>query len=435
VVGLVDTGINPYHVDFRDGSAEAQLHPSTYLEGYPTEAVALHLSLDEPDWWAAVLRDCEVWLGIEPETLYWIPGTRIVGVYVHPDWGESAKQCERDALPNVVLDAAFPHGAGAAARAAGRTNSLCPDCKVVMIQSGATTAAMRWTAEQRWIDLQSNSWADFVPFDTLFGRGSPQDARAAAAQQVTFAASANGIRVWTPLLGQFPAAGVGIPTYGASAQGPPGVLVVGGHDNGEFLLWPGTMPHVVADSWGHLSAVWNATEGNTTFGGTSGSTPFAAGTFARILLEARRMVGDPGTGLRGGDLVVAAERAALPAAGPLADGRLSRAEAERLFLATAEPRPREDAPHDGDFGCKPPDCLPPDRVEPVFGYLNTYVPWAAVPEEVPTYYFIGYGQVGTRSLESALAVLRGEADTSPRPAEDVFFAADEQVRETTQLAP
>ena len=46
VVALIDTGINPYHVEFRDDSALALQHPSTYLEGYPADAEALSLTLN-----------------------------------------------------------------------------------------------------------------------------------------------------------------------------------------------------------------------------------------------------------------------------------------------------------------------------------------------------------------------------------------------------
>src|SRR6266576_3048684 len=79
VVALFDTGINPYHHTFRDTSPRAYRDPSTYLPGYPKDAEALNLSLDEPDYAKAVKKDCEVWKALKPGKLYWIPGTKIVG--------------------------------------------------------------------------------------------------------------------------------------------------------------------------------------------------------------------------------------------------------------------------------------------------------------------------------------------------------------------
>src|SRR3954452_15696248 len=75
VVGLFDTGINPYHRTFRDTSPRAYRHPSTYLPGYPKDAQALQLSLDEPDFKKAVKKDCKTWKAIKPVQLYWIPRT------------------------------------------------------------------------------------------------------------------------------------------------------------------------------------------------------------------------------------------------------------------------------------------------------------------------------------------------------------------------
>src|SRR5687768_1205985 len=70
VVAFLDTGINPYHVVFRDKSARAKKHPSTYLPGYPDSAKPLKLSLNEDKWADAVKKDCEVWKSVENGQLY-----------------------------------------------------------------------------------------------------------------------------------------------------------------------------------------------------------------------------------------------------------------------------------------------------------------------------------------------------------------------------
>lgn len=430
VVAIIDSGINAYHHGFRDEGPEAYAHPSSYVAGYPADAVAIHLTLDAADWESAIKADCEVWNALAPDTLYWIPGTRIIGLRLNAEWASHTVDCAAGERPLKGLDTLAPHGSGAAGRAAGANTSLCPDCKIVMTQMGQNTMAMAWAAQQPWIDLQSNSWAGFECHmvdrtDTLCTRGPRELARQAAEAQVTFAGSGNGIR--QPTEAGTLALGVGIPGWLRPVQGEPGVIIVGGHDNGEAVLWPGTMPHVVADVARTPSAAWQDLEGGV-FNGTSGSTPFAAGAFARIVLEARRLAGDAGTGLREGNLVVAAANATLPESGPLADGVLTRAEAERLLLATAVPRPAEDQPYDGETGCPRPSA---DRQCVGIERTNSLLPWSDVPAALPAYYFVGYGQVGTASLAGALAVLRGEAPPSERPVEDGFFGLDHAVRERT----
>lgn len=77
VVSFIDTGINPYHKVFRDNSARAQKHPSTYLQGFPKSAQALRLTLNARNYKAAVKADCSrVWAKIKPGKLYWFPGTK-----------------------------------------------------------------------------------------------------------------------------------------------------------------------------------------------------------------------------------------------------------------------------------------------------------------------------------------------------------------------
>jgi hypothetical protein len=95
----LDTGINPYHVTFRDPSPRAQQHPSTYIPGYPADAEALPITLTEPDYARAVRRDCEtIWKNVKPGRLYWFPGTKIVGAFF------AAEITARTALHDVFND-------------------------------------------------------------------------------------------------------------------------------------------------------------------------------------------------------------------------------------------------------------------------------------------------------------------------------------------
>src|SRR5688572_1791255 len=78
VVAVVDTGINPYHVQFRDPLPRFLQHPSTYIPNFPPDAEALNLTFDAEDYNAAVLADCAEWAKVERGEMYWVPGTRIV---------------------------------------------------------------------------------------------------------------------------------------------------------------------------------------------------------------------------------------------------------------------------------------------------------------------------------------------------------------------
>lgn len=42
------------------------------------------LSLNLTDWKSAVAADCGIWNSLQPEAVYWIPGTRIVGLRPWP---------------------------------------------------------------------------------------------------------------------------------------------------------------------------------------------------------------------------------------------------------------------------------------------------------------------------------------------------------------
>lgn len=423
VVADVDTGINPYHVEFRDDSPEGRVHPSKYLEGFPADAPALELTLDAPDYETAVLADCAVWQAVEPQKLYWIPGTRIVGAITFDQGPVDA--CTKEEMPSLILDPQG-HGTMTASRVAGATYSLCPECKLVFVQ-GFSDDSMYWAASQPYVDLQTNSWGALPSDYVETGDDGASDPAGldgidrakvmdAAAMQPVFVAGGNG------LLGFF---GVtGHPAYLDDVAGPAGIIMVGGHDGGYFTPWTMTMPHVVADANQHPAAYRDSIDGGdeTTGGGTSGATPFAAGAFARMLLDARVAVGDTGTGVRDGSLVLAGPGVPTPAEGPLSDGVLSIEEAKVVFFHNANPRPVRDGDRDGPDACDPANvyCAP---------YNTVPVQWGTIPEEVPAYYFVGYGQVGELTLEATLASLLGEAPVPERPDEDRFYGFDNAARE------
>ena len=414
VVATIDTGINPYHVAFRDNSPRAKQHPSTYLPGFPKNAQALRLSLNEKDFWTAVHKDCDKWNKVEAGTLYWFPGTKIVG-------GISFEQptpmnCATNAFPQGRIIDGGAHGTMVASRAAGNGYGACPDCRVVAVQ-GFENASVKWAAKNStWIDAQSNSWGPFLPlWDPAVGGAGfwsePEFVRtveAAAKKHLSFWASGNGT------LTRFGA--VGHPTP-LDPRMTPSIVMVGGHDSGYVNTWPDFPPHVVSDSCDSWAAYHDQIDksAENVGGGTSGASPFAAGGAANILIAARVILGDESTGVQKG--VVARGPSGLVKKGPLEDGRFTLEEWKEVLFKTATPRPK---PQKEDGSVCGPLTAP---------YNSSPIMWEQVPEGYPEYLHIGYGAVDKPAMRLAVKVLGGIADLPDRSATDAYFEIDRMIRE------
>ncbi len=398
VVALIDTGINPYHVDFRDNSSLAFVHPSMYLPGYDADTPALNLTLNATSLEAALDADAEVWAEVEAGQNYWIPGTKIVGAISFNG--------------GIVFDTG--HGTMTASRAAGNAYSLCPECRIAAVQ-GFNAQAVTWASQQPWIDAQSNSWSPLVVFqqaDIAQESGLADAFEEAATRHLVFGSAGNGVA------GKGGA--IGHPSFTRSTSGPTGVISVGGHDNGELILWSGSVPHVVADACDNWAAVgdtideYSPSEG----GGTSSASPYAAGAAARFILEARILASDTYQGIHDGILVHGEPRDAAM----LDDGMLTLDEVQRLLMVTATPRPVE-TEHDGT-SCGMTGAP-----------YNTYpLAWSDVPAGTPDYYLIGYGQISVDSLALGLDVLHG-GDVPDRSESDTWHARFQQVRDAYNDLP
>lgn len=437
VLALIDTGINPYAPAFRDTSALARRHPSAYLPGYPKDARALELSLGLP-YEEAIERDRAIWASVKRGELYWIPGTRIVGAISLGAGGTCS--AERPPPANagggcnerLLLDD-HGHGTMTASRAAGWPASLGaappgpdPATRIVAIE-GLGAASVIWAADQGWIDVQSNSWLSLVPSpaNSRVADSTSAAFRRAAERMVTFAASGNGSAF---VLGALPT-----PTYALSTS-PPGVILVGGHDNGRMTLWAGAPPHVVADAYGGMTALRDSSAPMAPHPiacCTSAAAPYAAGAAAALVATARAALGDDTPGVADGVLASGKPRGI--AQGPLADGDLTLQEFTDVFLHTAQARPaegRDDGlihwagePRAPDFTQYGPGANP-------FCLLCTTTPvaWTSVPEQADAYQLIGYGAIDERSFKAALAVLAGREPLPERPAADAQYDADQQLR-------
>ncbi len=426
VTAFIDMGINPYHVDFRDDAPRAFQHPSTYLEEYPKDAIALNLTFDGDKLETALRADCEVWEQVELGTLYWVPGTRIIGLMNPVEEGAwsssqdySCKEAEDGTWPPFIHNGG--HGTMVASRGAGAEYGAFPDALIVAVkgccpQHEADRAdAVLWTADQPWIDIQSNSWhvppipcRDDVRMQRCPTPSFVMAVEDAAQRQPAFWATGNGI-----LHAQVVAGGLGHPSQLDPRLGPSAIRI-GGHDNGRVTLWPGSSPHVVSDvceGWTAQHETFN--EYAVTAGGTSAATPFAAGIAGRILLEARSVLGDERTGVRDGVLAEGPE--GLVEEGPLADGQFTVDELSRVLFATADPQP-EEIEQDGEL------CGLGT------GSQTLPIQWQQAPEGSAGIPLIGYGTVTPATAEHAFSVLRGEAPTPIRFNEDVYFALDGDLR-------
>lgn len=419
IVAIIDTGINPYHVTFRDSSRRARVHPSKYLPGYPKDAIALRLSLNETRYWEAVKKDCKsVWSKVKPGRLYWFPGTKIVGAISFE--AESAVNCEAAQPPGAKILDYGAHGTMTASRAASVEYGACRDCQIVAVQ-GFVEESVSWAAENStWIDAQSNSWGPFLPLWEPAGVSpgalplvnDPEfvsTVEAAAKKHLSFWATGNGALTRLGVLGH--------PTI-LDPRMTPSIVMVGGHDSGYVNLWPDFPPHVVSDSCNSWAAYHDEIDKSDedVGGGTSGASPFAAGGATRMLLEARRILGDDRTGVRGD--VVAEGPPGVVSQGPLEDGKFTLEEWRTVLFKTATARPVRQ--HEDGSVC--------DAVGGLVLYSSTPLQWKDVPPNYPEFLHIGYGAVDDPAVELALDVLAGRAELPDRARTDEYFARDAQVR-------
>lgn len=375
VVAVVDTGINPYHVDFR--APELTTHPSSYITGFPRDAKALPLNLSAATYEEAVATDKGKWEAVEPDQLYWIPGTNIVGA-IGPlvDDGN-------------VLEGDF-HGTLVSSLAGGRVHGpKTNDVLIVAVAHNGTPDAhgkgLEWAARQPWIDVITNSWTlRYHPTREEENQRIAQASRTAveAGKLVCFGSGNSARPMW-----EFP------------SQGPSWSLIVGAASQttrGEHIYtgWPNDVLGFGGMKGAHDESIRD--ESDYAFG-TSLAAPNVCGQAARVISEVRGALGDyregAGNGLANG---------AKTKGEYLEDGCLDRAELEDALQATAVPA----------------ETSPPDPNDPV-----------AVPA-LPVAGFVrgGYGIVDHDSADAAIEVLLGRAKRPERSLEDDWIARTDSMR-------
>lgn len=395
IIGIGDSGINPYHEEF---SAETypdpeilritnnfSRHPSEYIPGYPKDVPALPVTLGKG---YLPKEDEKLWTrrGIAFQKLYWIPGTKIVGAI---DWTDSSGSNAADDAHPILDDDG--HGTETSSVSTGNRFGNCPACLLVFAEG---LSGEEFLVTNTFIDIVSMSVGSvgnvgFGIFDHEFTKGPAE-----RGQTVMFAAG-NGFGN---------AFDVPMSTYTSDRAGPDWHVVVGAArtDNRRPIVGDGVPVDI--SSWGDgtiPSACVSGTVSMCNFGGTSAATPLAAGVFGRVLREVRRAIGDSSMGQRPGAVV--AQGKPVAASQFLRDGKLTRAELWDIVFHTAEA-----------FGPDGPPVPPYTLTWP--GPANT------------DYLMGGYGLATPDSAEAAIDVALGKAPIPERPVEDGFFAQDAGIR-------
>lgn len=418
VIALVEfggSGINPYHEEFRGEGATGE-DPAWFVEGYPESAEALPLTLDAPTYDDAIAADKDVWANAKGNTLYYVPGTRIVGFIC---FGACTSLDEGG------------HGTGTASLAAGTTTGEDPSALIVSV-TGDFIYGARWAARQPWIDVISMSLGPYLGTNVVgvddphVGTGNPYvpfsipwaQKLAYGSGKRFFTASSQGWNVYTQGVG---GSGPCPYTMGSSFAGSPWTFAVETYwPWTELPWWHSCTPDVVAKGWDLVAASPRSLTGHNSFGNPSGATPQAAGAYARVVHEGRRLLGSSqegarpttlaGVALGDGVLATAPPGKPLPERGPLADGVLTVREAEAVYLHGLE------------------------QVDVATSYLRhgAHENWTRDATPVPPggeYASEGWGLLTPTARAGMLAAMRGDAPLPLRPDDDAAYLAYWAARE------
>lgn len=395
MIAFIDTGINPYHEEFRASSWTA--HPATFIPGYPADAQALYLTLDAASFAEAWAADADAWAAIRPGVLYYVPGTRVIGAILFGEGSEATWYDEQG------------HGTMVASAGAGNTAGSAPSAGIVVIQNGPGTVHYDWLTAAGWVDVVATSTAAVGsvgppapipnPDGEIYLYGAAEGAwRFTGSGRSFFTSGGNGL---------FSSIGTNIAD---PFRGPPWMVAVGGYEGDGSDARP-YRPCYRCDRpveiLGKYHGTWAQTDSLSAMqegGGTSFSSPTIAGYAARIVQHARDILDDDGT-RPDGVYAAAGPGAVPPPEGPLADGVFLRDELEDLLRQAAT---RVTIPTSW------PVNYPPAVIE---------IP---VPPEV-SYLYQGYGMFDERNMATAVTVLEGGPALEPRPHDDAWHDRVEAV--------
>ncbi len=262
VIGIPDSGINPYHELYY--RAELTEHPSTYIEDYPADIPALELSVGGDDYDAMFEADKEVWEGIEEDQWYWIPQTAFVAVYCE------SSQSEDHRGDYCILDDGNMHGTGTTSSAITEN----PDALLAFKAGGSGIGP--FLDDGIPVDIFSVSWGTIAPIPVeLFGR--------------------DDVPLYVLAAGNDPR-----PTFSDAWAGDPRNIVVGGayaaDDTQEVLA--AHHPDVVSYFCRPTADTKTVSDLRDPYCGTSFATPTVAGALSKVIYEIRSESGYTG-GIQG----------------------------------------------------------------------------------------------------------------------------------------
>lgn len=264
VVGVPDSGINPYHETyFRPDRTD---HPCTYVRGFPCDVPALDLSVGVEDYSDALEQDQEVWDAVEPGQWYWIPKTVFIAVSCDPDTDTATNTC--------ILDDTSMHGTGTTSSVVAEN----PDALIAFKEGGADHLPFRQANIP--VDVFSVSWGHIAPLPLAQGTCSQLGA----------------YKVPTPIY-VLAAGNDPRPTLTDCWAAHPQTLTVGGayaEDDTQELL-AGTQPDVVSYFCRPTAQTQSVKDMRPSYCGTSFATPTVAGALSKVILELRQTSGYDGT--------------------------------------------------------------------------------------------------------------------------------------------
>lgn len=259
VVGVVDSGVNPYHDAYYDDPVSVTPEVLAELGVAPEHQVTLTRTGDLA---ADLAADKAFWDSVRPGTPYWFTGTNLVGI-----------SFDDTGVP-IFSDEGDEHGTGTTSAVLDAN----PEAVVVLVE-GINAHAEAWAFTHPAVDLVSTSYGlpGSVPFwhltesyDGVVERG-----------KMHFGASDN-----SPALS--PPDGTSGPWWS--------IAVAGFHEDttGARETMSGNVVDVVSDFTQKLPYCSDCETGRKDVSGTSFATPRSAGVASKVLLEARRAAGHSG---------------------------------------------------------------------------------------------------------------------------------------------
>jgi hypothetical protein len=428
VIALIDTGVNPYHVAYR--RPEYAIHPSLYIEGFPSTAPALGLTFNAADYTAARTGDdAAVWSQVAGRTLYWIPGTNVIGAYSIRDEVDAPPA---GITPRPIIDD-FGHGTGVSSVSGGAGFSFQtrapygsnPNALLVIIE-GLGHEAMEWALNQPWIDFVSGSYGDplAIPYNDIvdgFLENVPLAQQEVASYEYRFTAPfvlRDGRTACFSAGNGISRTGIAYDRYSSirPTSGPSWVVTVGAISprNEQDYGWH-SVP-VDISSYGNYwpAAAPYSLDGEQVFSGTSNATPVTCGVFSAALLAVRNALGDAIEGVHANETATGSQN--VPALGPAnvagglaGDGVLTRIELQNAVFKTARP----------------------GQVDPQTLLFDPLV----VPDSPAYYTMQGYGLANVASAGRAIDVLLGNAAMPQRPDVDAWVAGIDVIRDSVWPPP